>query len=157
VSAANLTKWEKAGVGSMDPKNKLFKSKKKAKLSGPLSQLAVINKALLCYIFEQREQGFVIDMLKITLHVSFLFPGFCESLMMGSVVQRIQELRVEVQHIAGGCTSLCQPINIGFNKPFTDHVRWAWHNWVMAEAVIHGTRRSPTRLNIATWVANTIE
>jgi hypothetical protein len=32
--------------------------------------------------------------------------------MMASVVQRIQELGVEVKHIPGGCTSLCQPVNI---------------------------------------------
>ena len=42
--------------------------------------------------------------------------------MMGSVVQRIQELGVEVQHIPGGCTSLCQPVNVGFNKPFKDRI-----------------------------------
>ena len=67
VSAANLSKWEKAGVGSMDPKDKLFKSKKKANLPGPPSQLAVIKKALLRYVFEQHEQGDVVDMLKIVL------------------------------------------------------------------------------------------
>ncbi len=77
--------------------------------------------------------------------------------MMGSIVQQIQELGVEVQHIPGGCTSLCQPIDVGFNKPFKDRVRWAWHNWVMAEAIIHGPMHSPTRLNVATWVANMME
>ena len=38
--------------------------------------------------------------------------------MMSSVMHYIQELGVEVQHIPGGCTSLCQPVNVGFNKPF---------------------------------------
>ena len=45
--------------------------------------------------------------------------------MMGSVVQRIKELGVEVQHIPGGCTSLCQPVDVGFNKPFKDRIRRA--------------------------------
>ena len=45
--------------------------------------------------------------------------------MMESIVQRIQELGVEVQHIPGGCTSLCQPVNVGFNKPFKDRLRRA--------------------------------
>ena len=36
------------------------------------------------------------------------------------VVQIIQELGVEVKHIPGRCTSLCQPFNVGFNKPFKD-------------------------------------
>jgi hypothetical protein len=338
VSAANLSKWEKVGVGSMDPKDKLFKSKKKSNLPGPPSQLVVIDEALLHYIFEQREQGFVVDTLKIVLRASFLFPGFreksftarCSAVkrwlmahlmryrmgthtsqrppakvasealdyivymrrivvnsnrnrhfilnmdqtpvyfamsakqmleligkqtihirttaddtkrptvvvtiavdgtllpsmiifkgapneriarmefaaypttnhyrcqenawmdeqvmlawvnevlvqyvatapdnvvpllildsyrchMMGSVIQRIQELDVEVQHIPGGCTSLCQPVNIGFNKPCKDRIRRAWHNWMMAEAVIHGMTRSPTRLDVAMWVANMME
>ena len=338
VSAANLSKWEMAGVGSMDPKDKLFKSKKKAKLPGPPSQLEVIDEPLLRYVFEQHEQGFVVDTLKIVLRASYLFPGFrdksfaarastvkrwlvahsmryrmgthtsqrppaevaSEALdymvymrrivtgsnrdrrfilnmdqtpvyfamsakrtleligkktihirttaddtkqvtmaimiaadgtllpamvvykgkanrkivrtelgsypttnhyrcqenawmdeavmvawvddvlapyvatapdhvipilildsyrchMMGSVVQRIQELGVEVQHIPGGCTSLCQPVDVGFNKPFKDRVRRAWHNWMLADAVIHGTTRSPTRLDVATWVAITME
>ena len=38
--------------------------------------------------------------------------------MMAFVVQKIQELGVEVKHIPGGCTSLCQPIDVGINKPF---------------------------------------
>jgi hypothetical protein len=42
--------------------------------------------------------------------------------MMSSVVQMIQELGVEVQHIPGGCTSLCQPVDVGFNKPFKDRM-----------------------------------
>jgi hypothetical protein len=36
--------------------------------------------------------------------------------MMASVVQIIQELGVEVKHISGGCTPLCQPIDNGFNS-----------------------------------------
>ena len=35
--------------------------------------------------------------------------------MMALVVTRIQELGIEVKHIPGGCTSLCQPVDIGFN------------------------------------------
>jgi hypothetical protein len=37
--------------------------------------------------------------------------------MMASVVYKIQELGVEVKHIPGRCTSLCQPVDVGFNKP----------------------------------------
>jgi hypothetical protein len=72
--------------------------------------------------------------------------------MMGLVVQRIQELGVEVKHIPGGCTSLCQPIDIGFNKPFKDHLRKLWITWMIFEGIIHGMTSTPTRLIIATWV-----
>ncbi len=37
LSAANLSKWEKAGVSTMDPKDKLFKSKKMCSHPGPLA------------------------------------------------------------------------------------------------------------------------
>ena len=33
--------------------------------------------------------------------------------MMALVVQKIQKLGVEVRRIPGGCTSLCQPVDIG--------------------------------------------
>jgi hypothetical protein len=46
--------------------------------------------------------------------------------MMASVVQMIQELGVEVKHITGVCTPLCQPVNIAFNKPFKDCMRRQW-------------------------------
>ena len=57
VSASNLSKWEKVGVGTMDPKDKLFKSKKMCSHPGPPGQLATIDEPLLRYVFEQREQG----------------------------------------------------------------------------------------------------
>ena len=72
--------------------------------------------------------------------------------MMASVVTRIQELGVEVMHIPGGCTSLCQPVDVGFNKPFKDRVRRQWVSWMIAEGVIHGTTSPPTRRDVAGWV-----
>ncbi len=74
--------------------------------------------------------------------------------MMALVVQRIQELGVEVKHIPRGCTSLCQPVNVGFNKPFKDCPRRTWLSWMIAEGVIHGTTSTPTRQDEATWVAS---
>jgi hypothetical protein len=53
--------------------------------------------------------------------------------MMSLVVQMIQELGVEVQHIPGGCTSLCQPVDVGFNKPF---------NSLTPKSVLAGTKNS---------------
>ena len=35
--------------------------------------------------------------------------------MMGSIVNHIQALGIEVQHIPGGCTYLCQPVDVGIN------------------------------------------
>ena len=38
--------------------------------------------------------------------------------MMGSVVSAINQLGIDVEHIPGGCTGLCQPIDVGVGKPF---------------------------------------
>ena len=72
--------------------------------------------------------------------------------MMSSVVHRIQALEVEVVHIPGGCTSLCQPVNVGFNKPFNDHVRQLWMEWMVTEGLVDGTTKAPMRLDVAAWV-----
>jgi DDE superfamily endonuclease len=37
--------------------------------------------------------------------------------VMQSVVTVIQGLGVEVKHIPGGCTGLCQPIDVGIGQP----------------------------------------
>ena len=70
MSSSNLSKWERAKIGDMDPKDKLFKSSKKANLPGLPSQLAAINKSLLHYISEQHEQGFVVNMFNTVLCAS---------------------------------------------------------------------------------------
>jgi hypothetical protein len=56
--------------------------------------------------------------------------------MMASVVEKVQELGVEVKHIPGECTSLCQPVVIGFNKPFKDQLRKLWISRMITEGVI---------------------
>jgi hypothetical protein len=86
--------------------------------------------------------------------IPFLILDSYRCHMMASVVQRIQELRVEVKHIPGGCTSLCQPVDVGFNKPFKDRLRKTWLSWMIAEGVIHGTTSTPTRQDVATWVTS---
>jgi hypothetical protein len=76
--------------------------------------------------------------------------------MMALVVQMTQELGVEVQHIPGGCTSLCQPVDVSFNKPFKDWMRQQWLNWMIAKGIVHGKASPPTRLDMAKWVDATM-
>ena len=45
----------------------------------------------------------------------------------------IQELGVEVEHIPGGCTCLCQPVDVGINKPFKKCIRDLWQTWMMGD------------------------
>ena len=72
--------------------------------------------------------------------------------MLVLVVQMIQELGVEVQHIPGRCTSLYQLVDVVFNKQFKDWMGPQWLNWMIAEGVVHGTTSPLTRLDVAKWV-----
>jgi hypothetical protein len=72
--------------------------------------------------------------------------------MMALVVTRIQELGIEVKHVPGRCTSLCQPVNVGFNKPSKDRVQRQWMSWMITGGVIHGTTSLPMRHDVAGWV-----
>ena len=64
--------------------------------------------------------------------------------VMASVVNEIQELGVEVEHIPGGCMYLCQPVNIGINKPYKKHMRHQWEVWMISEGMVEGTTSPPT-------------
>jgi hypothetical protein len=63
-------------------------------------------------------------------------------------------LGVKVIHIAGGCTGLLQPLDVGLNKPFKVRVRASWEEWIMAMIDNHGVVEAPTRDNIAFWAAS---
>ena len=71
--------------------------------------------------------------------------------MMASVVQAIQELGVEVEHIPGGCTLLCQPVGIGVNRPFKTRLQDLWESWMVEDGLLTGTTKPPTRADIAEW------
>ena len=59
--------------------------------------------------------------------------------IMASVVQRIQKLGIEVIHIPGGCTGLCQPLDVGINKPFKCRVWQRWEEWMISGIERTGT------------------
>jgi hypothetical protein len=73
--------------------------------------------------------------------------------MMGPVVEKIQRLGIEVQHIPGGCTYLCQPIDVGVNRPVKSALEDKWEDWIDAENLSDGNAMTtPSRELIATWV-----
>lgn len=72
--------------------------------------------------------------------------------MMTSVVHAIEELGVEVVHIPGGCTSLTQPVDVGFNKPFKNRMRDLWEAWLVTDGIVDGKATAPTRQLIAGWI-----
>jgi hypothetical protein len=78
VSAANLSKWASQGMGKIDHLDKILRSKKKAALNGPSSQLKAIEDGLLHYIFEKCDQGVEVSTFTVVLRASFLSPEFRE-------------------------------------------------------------------------------
>jgi hypothetical protein len=72
---------------------------------------------------------------------------------MGSVVSAINELGIDVEHIPGSCTGLCQPIDVRVGKPFKTRVQKAWEEW-MLEKLEDGITAipTPTRRDVTDWV-----
>ena len=70
---------------------------------------------------------------------------------MASVVTKIHDLGVEVVHIPGGCTSLCQPVDVGINKPFKNKVRSFWQTWMLDTGVMAAITSPPAREQVAQW------
>jgi len=65
-------------MGKIDRLDKILRSKKKAALTGPSSQLKAIEDGLLRYTFEKLEQGIEIKVFAVVLRASFMSPEFRE-------------------------------------------------------------------------------
>jgi hypothetical protein len=83
--------------------------------------------------------------------VPILFLDSYRCHMMASVVTKIQDLGVEVENIPGGCTGLCQPVDVGVNKPFKNRIREQWEAWMIEEGLASGTTSPPSREDIVQW------
>ena len=87
--------------------------------------------------------------------VPVLFLDSYRAHMMASVVERIQALGIDVFHIPGGCTGLCQPVDVGFNKPFKTLMRKQWDTWMMSKweqiTAVDNTPK-PTQHIVSEWV-----
>ena len=73
--------------------------------------------------------------------------------MMGSIVNRIQALGIEVQHIPAGCTYLCQPVDVGINRSIKKEMTEQWEDWMInGGGVDGGIAKTPTRRQVAEWI-----
>ena len=77
--------------------------------------------------------------------------------MMAPVVDEIQQLGVEVIHIPGGCTGLCQPVDIGIAKPLKSRSRHLWESWMIDQGVNSVVSRPPSRLQLSQWITESAE
>ena len=69
-------------------------------------------------------QPYVSTTPKHVVPLLILDSHYCH--MMGSVIHSIQNFGVQVEHIPRGCTRICQPVYVGFNKPFKNNNRKFW-------------------------------
>jgi hypothetical protein len=77
--------------------------------------------------------------------------------MMALVVQRVQDLGVEVQHIPGGCTGVCQPVDVGIGKPFKNRVTRCWEDWMVEKGGLSEEKcKTPSREEVSEWVIKSI-
>ena len=67
---------------------------------------------------------------------------------MPTVVSDIQALGCEIEIIPGGCTGLCQPIDVGIGKPLKSRARHLWEEWMVQECTTNNAAatRPPSRL-----------
>ena len=64
--------------------------------------------------------------------------------MIASVVGRIQNLGVEVEHILEGCTGLCQLVDTEVNKLLKNRIKERWESWMIQEGIICGRTSPPS-------------
>jgi hypothetical protein len=83
--------------------------------------------------------------------ILFLDSYHCH--MMASVVQRVQGIGVEVIHIPGGCTGVCQLVDVSIGKPFKNRVTCCWENWMVESGGLEEERtKTPSHQELSEWV-----
>ncbi len=68
-----------------------------------------------CWV-ENVLKPYVMSALEHVIPVIFLDFYMCH--IMGSIVNAICSLGCKAQYIPGICTGICQPVDVGYNKPF---------------------------------------
>ncbi len=70
---------------------------------------------------------------------------------MGSIVNAIQALGVQVEFIPVGCTGLVQRVDVGYNKAFKCKMRDKFLKWMMSQKPIVLIPGS-TRHSVTQWI-----
>jgi len=68
------------------------------------------------------------------------------------------KLNVRLLQIPAGCTSVSQPADVAWNKPFKNHIRKSWVEW-LSVSLSRATKKfePPTRKEVIEWVVNSWE
>ena len=77
--------------------------------------------------------------------------------LQASVHNAIEECGVHLEYIPGGCTSLCQPVDIGINKPLKNRIRSMWEQYMLEEGLQEDTTKPPSRQTVAQWCTTALK
>ena len=76
---------------------------------------------------------------------------------MASVTGDIEALGVQIEIIPGGCTGLCQPVDVGIGKPLKSRARHLWEEWMVDQCTTNnGRSRPPSRLLMSQWITDSV-
>jgi hypothetical protein len=65
--------------------------------------------------------------------------------MMGTIMNQLQSLGIEVLHIPVGCMYLCQPVDMGLNKLIKCGMRKKWEDWMLeGDGMVNGVAKEPS-------------
>ena len=78
-------------------------------------------------------------------HVETTPLGVIPVLLLDS--HRCHMISSTVEPIPGGCTELCQPVDMGFNKPFKGRMCKVWEEWMMES----GLNEETSEVNMPKW------
>lgn len=75
-----------------------------------------------------------------------------------AVMVAMDECGVDYFHIPGGCTGLCQPVDVGINKPFKVRMQRRWETFLMEnrELEVRGRIPSPSREVLSQWIIDSL-
>jgi hypothetical protein len=75
--------------------------------------------------------------------------------LLESVAYAIKSLSVEIKFIPAKCTSLVQPIDVGFNKPYKSNMSKIYIDFMMDQDSSQPLRGA-TRLKVSQWIINAV-
>jgi hypothetical protein len=64
----------------------------------------------------------------------------------------MEAIGAQLRLIPGGCTWLCQPIDVGIGKPFKDRLREKWWDWMIGPSEFDAIIGNASRDEIQQWI-----